>query len=530
MKKRTVIYARFSSHSQTEQSIEGQLRECYDYAKKHDLLVVSEYIDRALTGTTDKRPSFLQMIEDSKKKTFDYVLVYQLDRFARNRYDSANYKAKLKKNGVRVLSAKENISEDASGILIEGVLESMAEYYSAELSQKVKRGIRESYEKGYFIGGFGLFGYDIIDKHWVINDTEAAVVREIFERYRYGEKAKSIVSWLDSIGVRNKSGKPFTVNALAKLIRNTKYKGIVEYDERILTNVTPAIVDEKTWDDCNRILDNQRHKQKCIQKHSEYILSGKLFCGNCGTLMTAEGGTSQTGRQYHYYKCFTRKRNKGQCKKNSVSKQYIEDLVFEKTVDYILSPDIIDTIARSVTDNFNQGLEKSNALILLEKELANVEQALNGFLSAIAAGIVTKSTKERMLSLEAQKEELENKIELEKQQNIPPLKYETVRAFLYYFANKEYKSDEEKNEFFNSFIYRVVLFDDYIYIFYNTSPEYPTKVKLEKEELQFLRELSHPKAEKDAKNKESTPFEPLKFKLGACGGSGGNLYEHKFLL
>ena len=132
MKKRTVIYARFSSHSQTEQSIEGQLRECYDYAKKHDLLVVSEYIDRALTGTTDKRPSFLQMIEDSKKKTFDYVLVYQLDRFARNRYDSANYKAKLKKNGVRVLSAKENISEDASGILIEGVLESMAEYYSVE--------------------------------------------------------------------------------------------------------------------------------------------------------------------------------------------------------------------------------------------------------------------------------------------------------------------------------------------------------------------------------------------------------------
>lgn len=217
----------------------------------------------------------------------------------------------------------------------------------------------------------------------------------------------------------------------------------------------------------------------------------------------------------------TRKRNKGQCKKNSVSKQYIEDLVFEKTVDYILSPDIIDTIARSVTDNFNQGLEKSNTLILLEKELANVEQALNGFLSVIAAGIVTKSTKERMLSLEAQKEELENKIELEKQQNIPPLKYETVRAFLYYFANKEYKSDEEKNEFFNSFIYRVVLFDDNIYIFYNTSPEYPTKVKLEKEELQSLRELSHPKAEKDAENKESTPFEPLKFKLGACGGEKG---------
>ena len=139
--KKAVIYARFSSHSQTEQSIEGQLRECYDFAKRNDVTIVGEYIDRALTGTSDKRPQFLKMIEDSKKKNFEYVLVYQLDRFARNRYDSANYKAKLKKNGVRVLSVKENITDDASGILVEGMLESMAEYYSAELSQKVKRGI-----------------------------------------------------------------------------------------------------------------------------------------------------------------------------------------------------------------------------------------------------------------------------------------------------------------------------------------------------------------------------------------------------
>ena len=178
MSKRAVIYARFSSHNQTEQSIEGQLRECYDYARRHDLIVEDEYIDRALTGTTDKRPGFLKMIEDSKKKTFDYVLVYQLDRFARNRYDSANYKAKLKKNGVRVLSARENISEDASGILIEGVLESMAEYYSAELSQKVKRGLRESYSKGYYAGGQPMLGYDIVDKRWMVNSEESEIDRK----------------------------------------------------------------------------------------------------------------------------------------------------------------------------------------------------------------------------------------------------------------------------------------------------------------------------------------------------------------
>lgn len=137
-----VIYARYSSHSQTEQSIEGQLHTCYEYAKNNGYLVVGEYIDRAQSGTTDSRAEFQRMIADSDKHTFEGVLVYQLDRFARNRYDSAINKAKLKKNGVRVISARENISDDASGILVEGVLESMAEYYSAELSQKIRRGMR----------------------------------------------------------------------------------------------------------------------------------------------------------------------------------------------------------------------------------------------------------------------------------------------------------------------------------------------------------------------------------------------------
>lgn len=135
-----VIYARFSSHSQTEQSIEGQLKVCYEYAESNHYTVVGEYIDRAISGTTDNRAEFQRMISDSDKHTFEGVLVYQLDRFARNRYDSAINKAKLKKNGVRVLSAKENIADDASGILVEGVLESMAEYYSVELSQKIHRG------------------------------------------------------------------------------------------------------------------------------------------------------------------------------------------------------------------------------------------------------------------------------------------------------------------------------------------------------------------------------------------------------
>ena len=509
MNKRAVIYARFSSHTQTEQSIEGQLRECYDYAKRHDLLIVGEYIDRALTGTTDKRPNFLQMIDDSKKKTFDYVLVYQLDRFARNRYDSANYKAKLKKNGVRVLSAKENITEDASGILIEGVLESMAEYYSAELSQKVRRGIRESLSKGYFIGGYKLFGYDIVDKHWTINPIEAPIVKDMFERYKNGEKAKSIVNRLNDMGIHNKSGAKFTVNSFAKIIRNSKYMGVVISNGQTYNNIVPALVDEQTFKACNDIMDNQRHKQKSVQDHSPYILSGKLFCGNCGTLMTAEDGTSHTGKVYHYYKCFNRKVHKEQCNKANITKEKLEDLVFGKTVEYVLQPSIIDKLAAAVTEKFNESLQKSDTLALLEQEQKQVQKAIDGFLSAIAAGIVTKSTKEKLFELERQSDELESKIAVEKARQIQPLDIEKVKAFLTYFARKQYQSNEEKNEF----IYRVVLFDDCIYIFYNTSLNMPTKVKLDKSDLAELREYRT--------NKKSTLFEPIKFKLGAFGGERG---------
>mgnify|MGYP000169938890 FL=1 len=139
-----VIYARYSSNHQREESIEGQLRECKAFAKVQNIDIINTYIDRALSAKTDDRPGFLKMIADSSKQAFDYVIVYQLDRFARNRYDSAFYKMKLKKNGVKVLSAKENITNDPAGIILESVLEGMAEYYSVELAQKVKRGMTEN--------------------------------------------------------------------------------------------------------------------------------------------------------------------------------------------------------------------------------------------------------------------------------------------------------------------------------------------------------------------------------------------------
>lgn len=413
-KKIAVIYARFSSHSQTEQSIEGQLRECYEYAKRNDLVVVHEYIDRALSGTSDKRPEFQRMIEDSKKKEFDYVLVYQLDRFARNRYDSATYKAKLKKNDVRVISAKENISTDASGVLMESVLEGMAEYYSAELSQKVKRGIHESLLKGNYIGGYILYGYDVKEKKYIVNETESKIVSQIFEDYANGKKAQEIVDDLNNKGLKTKYGRKWSLNIIAKMLRNPKYIGKCVMEDVEYNNIFPPIIDETTFQRCNLIMDGHKHRQRQKADEDIYILSGKLYCGHCGNLMTAETGTSKTGAIHKYYKCFGKKRKVCDCDKRNVRKEEIENFVFEKTKEYVLEPDVIDQIAEVVVNKFNSEITENAVVAKLNEELQEKQKAISAMLDAIEKGVFTNSTKDRLLKLENDKALLEEKLPLSK--------------------------------------------------------------------------------------------------------------------
>ena len=179
-----VIYARYSSDNQREESIEGQLRECKAFAEANDMVIVDTYIDRALSAKTDNRPDFQRMIKESANGLFDLVIVWKLDRFARNRYDSAHYKSVLQKNGVKVISAKENISEGPEGIILESMLEGMAEYYSAELAVKVKRGMMENALKGKVNGGKPPYGYYVYkERHLCVNETTAPIVQEIFRMY-----------------------------------------------------------------------------------------------------------------------------------------------------------------------------------------------------------------------------------------------------------------------------------------------------------------------------------------------------------
>jgi DNA invertase Pin-like site-specific DNA recombinase len=220
-----VAYYRYSSHGQRETSIEGQRKEVQEYAQRNGYTIIKEYIDRALTGTNDKRPQFQRILADSEKQKFELVIVYSLDRFARNRYESAFNKAHLKKYGVRVVSATENITDDPAGIMFEGILEASAEYYSAELSQKVRRGIRISIENCKHLGSKPPFGYVVDeDKHYQIDSSTAPVVQKIFELYAAGFSLKKI-----NEAIIEKFGKSYfgnINNSINKILDNRNYLGV----------------------------------------------------------------------------------------------------------------------------------------------------------------------------------------------------------------------------------------------------------------------------------------------------------------
>ena len=312
-----------------------KIRECTAYAEKNGITIVKHYIDRAISAKTDNRPKFQQMIKDSDKKLFDIVLVWKLDRFARNRYDSARYKTQLKKNGVKLMSATEIISEGPEGIILESVLEGYAEYYSADLSEKVIRGMTENALKGKFTGCAIPFGYIInADHRFEIDPLTAPFVAETFQRYNDGQTMREIRDWLNEKGVKNQRGGLMTFNVIQHMLSNRRYIGELKYRDVSIPDTIPSIVSVELFNDVQEKMLKNKKAPARRKAEDDYLLTIKLFCGYCGALMFGESGTSRTGEVHRYYKCATAKKHKS-CKKKTVRKQWLEDLVVNQTMQLV---------------------------------------------------------------------------------------------------------------------------------------------------------------------------------------------------
>jgi len=292
-----VIYARYSSDRQREESIEGQLRECTDYAMKNNLTLLGTYVDRALSARTADRPDFQRMIADSAKGLFDVVLVWKLDRFSRDRYDSAHYKHVLKKNGVRVISIKENISDGPEGIILESMLEGYAEYYSAELAQKIRRGQHDNAMKCMNNGGNTPLGYyvDKVTGRLEVNPETAPYVQELFARYADGERLTVLQAEMEERGLRSKRGNAYTVSVLSNLLKNRKYIGEYKYGDVITPDGIPAIIDKELFERVQMRMAANKKAPARAKAEEEYLLTTKLYCGDCGRLMAGESGKGCKG-------------------------------------------------------------------------------------------------------------------------------------------------------------------------------------------------------------------------------------------
>lgn len=453
-----VIYARYSSDNQREESIEGQLRECRAYAERNDMKIIGSYIDRALSAKTDARPQFQKMIQDSNAHRFQFVLVWKLDRFSRNRFDSAYYKRALSKNNVKVISATEPISNTPEGIMLESMLEGMAEYYSAELAEKVTRGHTDNALKCKFNGGSVPLGYRINEeRHYEPDPVMSPIVKEVFERYAGGESIKELCADMNARGIRTGYGRKFVKSSFQNMLRNRRYLGEYRYRDIVTENAFPALIDQETFDKVRARMKANKKAPARSKSDEDFILTGKLVCGNCGALMVGDSGTSHTGATYYYYKCGHRKRKEGErCHMKAFRKELIESFVVKRALGYVLQDSVIAMLADALVENQKR---ENTHLPALQEELEKVNKKIDNIAAAIEEGIVTQTTKERLTALEAQREELQISI-FEEETSHPKLTKEYVVQWLKSFKQRDLRDPKVQRQVIECFVNTVYVFEN----------------------------------------------------------------------
>ena len=461
---KAVIYARNSTEGQREESIEGQLRECTQYCDKNGITIVRHYIDRAFSAKTDNRPEFLQMIKDSAKGLFDMVIVWKLDRFSRNRYDSAHYKALLRKNGVKVVSATENIADGPEGIILESLLEGMAEYYSAELSVKVTRGHTENALKCKTNGGTLPLGYcSDSEQNILIDPITAAIPIEIFTRYDNGETIKEICDELNSRGLKTRNGKKFKVNGVSIILSNRKYIGEYRYRDVVTPDGIPAIIDKDMFERVQERMAKNKRAPARKKAEDEYLLTTKLFCGTCGRIMAGESGTSGTRKvKHYYYKCGGAKRHLG-CTRKAIKKDWIEKVVVLQTVARVLKDEEIERIADALLKMQEQ---EDTTIPAMQAQLKECEKAIENMLNAIQSGILTESTKGRLEQLEEQQRNLKVAI-LQAEIKRPKYSKEKIINWISRFKGGNPNNRNYQRQIIDTFVNSVYVYDDKLVFTYN---------------------------------------------------------------
>ena len=455
-KSKAVLYCRYSSHAQRDVSIDQQVKACRQYAEAHGMEILKIYDDRAVSGTNDRRPKFQQMIAEAADLNYDYVLVYSLDRFARDRYDSAVYKRQLRQHGKRVISATEAISDDPTGILIESLLEGMAEYYSKELARKSRRGMLDNAEK-CLANGKQPYGYRRgRDGRVELVEQEAAVVREIFEKVARGEAFVDITRNLNDRGIKTRLGNAWGQNSFGAILKNERYTGVYIFDGTRIEGGMPAIISKEDFMAVQRKLATKKNPQGRHRENGDYLLTGKLYCGKCKEHMIGTSGTARNGTVHHYYSCTGK--IAGSCNCKSVKRDATELAIARAIRENVLQEEAIAWVADQV-DAFQRQFKDSARLRELQQEQAANKKATDNVMGAIEQGIITATTRSRLLELEAAQAEISAKILAERSRTFRFTRDQVV-TWLRSFSRRDVHDKEVQRQLFENFLIRAYLYDD----------------------------------------------------------------------
>ena len=452
---KAAIYARYSSSNQREESIAGQLRECHAFADRNGYKVVREYTDSALSGKTDRRPGFQKMIKDSGKQIFQAVIVWKLDRFARDRYDAAVYRKALRENGVKLISAMESISDSPEGIILEGLLEAMAEYYSANLSENIKRGTYDSALERKFLGKKTLGYRRGPDGRYEIDPETAPVVRRIFREYIAGRPRQDILDDLNRDGFRTAKGRPYSANSLYTILKNEKYIGIYRFKDIYDPEGIPPIISPQDFRTAQELMKTKAYTKKNMT--AGYALASKIYCGECGSPMTGESARSKNGEVFYYYTCVGRKgKTRNGCTMPRIRKDWIEQKMIRIVNDLILTDETIDQFVEAYRKNLSEKKEDPE-LVIMKNDLKDVETRLENVLRAIESGAWSDSLQSRLRELEEKKDELNIRI-TEKSREEPPITPEMVREFFEDLRKTARTDSEAQQTLVDVFLRRLWIF------------------------------------------------------------------------
>ncbi len=496
--KRAIAYARFSSDLQRSESIDAQVRAIKKYCEANDFVLLAVYADKGISGTSDNRPEFQRMIAEASKSKVDAVIVHKLDRFARNRYDSAFYKNILKKSNVRLISVLENLQDTPESVILESVIEGMNEYYSLNLSREVRKGLQENALECKVTGGPPALGYSVDPntKKYVINPYEAEAVKLIFKMYLDGYSYTEIIDTLNSKGYKTRKGVAFAKNSLHCILKNERYTGVYvyvkdatknpkgkyvrhgEYEPDAVIRIPggiPAIISEDDFKKVQIKMRERQHKAAKFSAKQEYLLSGKIYCGECGSPFA---GNSRKPRPDHplyvSYKCTKRNQTITTCKNREINRDKLEKVVLEKLSAELFNPEIIPVLVNKYNEYLsNKNSDANNRLASLRKQLKEVERKISNTVNLMVE-TGSLAFKNKLSELEADKEKLTyelSEIESTLQNQIISEK-ELTKLFIK--AEKQLKTGKlsVRRIIIDQYVDKVVIFQDKIEIYLKLASDY----------------------------------------------------------